>query len=51
MNTILTIMIIMAVLLIVIVYVNEKVIVKLPESSAIKTFWRKHICMEDETHN
>lgn len=44
-------MIIMAVLLIVIVYVNEKVIGKLPESSTIKTFWRKHICMEDETHN
>jgi biopolymer transport protein ExbD len=51
MNIILTIMVIMAVLLIVIVYVNEKVIVKLPESSAVKSFWRKHICEEDEIHN
>lgn len=34
------------VILIGFVYVNEKLIVKLPSESKIKKFWKKHICDE-----
>jgi hypothetical protein len=50
MNTILSIMVISAIILIVLTYVTERVIPKLPNSSRVKVFWRKHICEEDETH-
>jgi hypothetical protein len=48
METILVIMTSLGIFLIALLYANEKLIPKLPESSKLKAFWRRHVCIEDE---
>jgi hypothetical protein len=48
METILAIMVASATLFFAVLYIDDKIISRLPESSKIKAFWRKHLCVEDE---
>ena len=48
MGTILAIMVAAASLFFVVLYIDDKIISRLPESSKIKAFWRRHFCIEDE---
>ncbi len=48
METILTIMVASATLFFAVLYIDDKIISRLPESSKIKAFWRKYLCVEDE---
>ena len=43
-----TILIVSGILLTIMVYVNERIITKLPNDSKVLKFWRKHICSESE---
>lgn len=48
MGTILAIMVASGALFFAALYIDDKIISRLPESSKIKAFWRKHFCVEDE---
>ena len=48
MGTILAIMVATAAVFFVVLYIDDKIISRLPESSKIKAFWRRHFCIEDE---
>lgn len=51
MSTLLIIIALLSFFLLVMLFVNENLIGKLPNNSRIKKFWRRHICDEDEGYN
>ena len=48
MITIITILTVSGILLTIILYINERIITKLPNDSKVLKFWRRHICSESE---